>query len=87
MDTINHEISEFFSTAADVKPSKDVNVEQSFKCRMCGKFWRDVPRSKDFLSHLVSSHFKHLWAKEVPAKADMFSCHMPECTYQVKVIL
>ena len=51
------------------------------KCRLCGKSWKG---KDNFFTHLVSTHFKYLWAKEVPRQADMFHCHVPGCTYQSK---
>ncbi len=51
------------------------------KCRMCGKSWKG---KDNFFTHLVSTHFKYLWAAEVPRQADMFYCHVPGCTYQSK---
>ncbi len=51
------------------------------KCRLCGKGWKG---KDNFFTHLVSTHFKYLWAKEVPKQADMYRCHLPDCTYQSK---
>lgn len=51
------------------------------KCRLCGKVWKG---KDNFFTHLVSTHFKYLWAKEVPRSADMFHCHVTGCKYQSK---
>jgi hypothetical protein len=51
------------------------------KCRLCGKVWKG---KDNFFTHLVSTHFKYLWAKEVPRSADMFHCHVRGCKYQSK---
>ena len=51
------------------------------KCRLCGKSWKG---KDNFFTHLVSTHFKYLWAKEVPRHAEMFICHVAECTYKSK---
>ena len=51
------------------------------KCRLCGKGWKG---KDNFFTHLVSTHFKYLWATEVPKHADMFQCHVGACNYQSK---
>jgi len=51
------------------------------KCRLCGKGWKG---KDNFFTHLVSTHFKHLWSNEVPKHADMFHCHVGNCQYQSK---
>ena len=51
------------------------------KCRLCGKGWKG---KDNFFTHLVSTHFKHLWQNEVPKHADMFQCHVGNCQYQSK---
>ena len=51
------------------------------KCRLCGKGWKG---KDNFFTHLVSTHFKYLWAAEVPKHADMFQCHVGSCNYQSK---
>jgi len=51
------------------------------KCRLCGKGWKG---KDNFFTHLVSTHFKYLWATEVPKHADMFQCHVGSCNYQSK---
>ena len=51
------------------------------KCRLCGKGWKG---KDNFFTHLVSTHFKHLWSTEVPKHADMFHCHVTNCNYQSK---
>jgi len=51
------------------------------KCRLCGKGWKG---KDNFFTHLVSTHFKHLWSNEVPKHADMFHCHVGSCQYQSK---
>lgn len=51
------------------------------KCRLCGKGWKG---KDNFFTHLVSTHFKYLWATEVPKHADMFQCHVGTCNYQSK---
>ena len=51
------------------------------KCRLCGKGWKG---KDNFFTHLVSTHFKYLWAAEVPKHADMFQCHVGTCNYQSK---
>ena len=51
------------------------------KCRLCGKGWKG---KDNFFTHLVSTHFKHLWSSEVPKHADMFQCHVGSCQYQSK---
>ncbi len=51
------------------------------KCRLCGKSWKG---KDNFFTHLVSTHFKYLWAEEVPKSADMFHCHVKGCQYQSK---
>ena len=56
-------------------------VKPFVKCRLCGKSWKG---KDNFFTHLVSTHFKYLWAKEVPKQADMFHCHVRDCTYQSK---
>lgn len=56
-------------------------VKPFVKCRLCGKSWKG---KDNFFTHLVSTHFKYLWAKEVPKQADMFHCHVKGCVYQSK---
>jgi hypothetical protein len=56
-------------------------IKPFVKCRMCGKSWKG---KDNFFTHLVSTHFKYLWAAEVPRQADMFFCHVPGCSYQSK---
>jgi len=51
------------------------------KCRLCGKGWKG---KDNFFTHLVSTHFKYLWAAEVPKHAEMFQCHVGSCNYQSK---
>lgn len=51
------------------------------KCRLCGKGWKG---KDNFFTHLVSTHFKHMWSAEVPKHADMFHCHVGNCQYQSK---
>jgi hypothetical protein len=51
------------------------------KCRLCGKGWKG---KDNFFTHLVSTHFKHMWSNEVPKHADMFHCHVGNCQYQSK---
>ncbi len=62
-----------------------MRVQRGFKpfvkCRLCGKSWKG---KDNFFTHLVSTHFKYLWAKEVPRSADMYHCHVPGCSYQSK---
>ena len=76
-------IGDVYSTATG---KEDINTP-TLKCRMCGKIWQGKRRVHDlFQSHLVSSHFKHLWASEVSKKGAVgeYSCHMADCTYQTK---
>ena len=51
------------------------------KCRLCGKGWKG---KDNFFTHLVSTHFKHMWSNEVPKHADMYHCHVGNCQYQSK---
>ena len=51
------------------------------KCRLCGKGWKG---KDNFFTHLVSTHFKHMWSNEVPKHADLFQCHVGNCQYQSK---
>ncbi|XP_040581936.1 uncharacterized protein [Lepeophtheirus salmonis] len=51
------------------------------KCRLCGKAWKG---KDNFFTHLVSTHFKYLWANEVPRHAEMFHCKVQDCNYQSK---
>ena len=51
------------------------------KCRLCGKGWKG---KDNFFTHLVSTHFKHMWSEEVPKHADMYHCHVGSCQYQSK---
>ena len=51
------------------------------KCRLCGKGWKG---KDNFFTHLVSTHFKHMWSDEVPKHADMYHCHVGNCQYQSK---
>merc|ERR1712241_1070545 len=51
------------------------------KCRLCGKGWKG---KDNFFTHLVSTHFKHMWSDEVPKHAEIFHCHVGNCQYQSK---
>ena len=71
-----------FDFAAHLPGSRYPRGAKPFvKCRMCGKCWKG---KDNFFTHLVSTHFKYLWAAEVPRQADMYFCHVPGCTYQSK---
>ena len=86
-------IGEGFSTAEDVKVVKtDVNLlTPTLKCRMCDKCWQGSAKMhrKDYHSHLISSHFKHLWAKDVPESREQaggnFSCNVANCTHKTNL--
>ena len=81
-------ISDVFSTATD---NKMENNTPTLKCRMCEKCWPGTQqRSRDnYHSHLLSSHFKHLWEKELPASREQdggeYACHVNKCGYQTKL--
>ncbi|TRY63927.1 hypothetical protein TCAL_14296 [Tigriopus californicus] len=78
---------ESLKTAALMSPYENINnryprgYKPFVKCRLCGKSWKG---KDNFFTHLVSTHFKYMWANEVPKSADMYHCHVPGCSYQSK---
>ena len=86
-------IGDVFSTAADVKVAKeDIDLTPTLKCRVpgCKKYWQENAkwRKENYHSHLISSHFKHLWARDVPESKEQaggdYSCIIADCTHQTK---
>ena len=77
-----HKASKLELTSFGLIPGRFPRGYKPFvKCRLCGKGWKG---KDNFFTHLVSTHFKHMWSNEVPKHADMFHCHVGNCQYQSK---
>ena len=89
-------IGEVFSTAADNMVAKEgTDLSPTIKCRMCDKCWPQNTKwgrhnlIMYYHSHLISKHFKHLWAKDVPQSSKQaggeFSCNVANCAHKTSL--
>ena len=82
-------IGDVYSTATYGTEAKEViNFIPTLKCRMCDKCWPSKQRRDLYQHHLLLSHFKHLWATEVPISRKQaggdYSCNVADCAHQTK---